>query len=123
MIGFETKSHNSSTADYYKSPEMLSGALKKINRSTDVWSLGVVVYELVDLKSPFDVVNRYIDKEINALDFKRKILKEMECKKNYSFREKIESQEPVFNEDTRKKLEIGQVRYKIPDILGVLINE
>ncbi len=102
---------------------MLSGALKKINRSTDVWSLGVVVYELVDLKSPFDVVNRYIDNEIKSSDFKRKILKEMECKKNYSFRERIESQEPVFNEDTRKKLEIGQVRYKIPDILGVLINE
>ncbi|KAA6385173.1 MAG: putative AGC family protein kinase [Streblomastix strix] len=40
---------------YYVSPEMLDG--EPCNMSTDIWSLGVILYQLIQLHLPFDASN------------------------------------------------------------------
>ena len=39
---------------YYLSPEIVNK--KSYNHKTDIWSLGVILYELCTLKKPFDTV-------------------------------------------------------------------
>ncbi len=40
---------------YYLSPEICEG--KAYNNKSDIWSLGIVLYELCTLKCPFDASN------------------------------------------------------------------
>jgi len=40
---------------YYISPEIVSN--KSYNFKTDIWSIGVILYELCALKTPFDATN------------------------------------------------------------------
>ena len=39
---------------YYLSPEIVNR--KSYNHKTDIWSLGVILYELCTFKKPFDTV-------------------------------------------------------------------
>jgi NIMA (never in mitosis gene a)-related kinase 1/4/5 len=55
----------------YISPEMLN--LQRDNKvnvklNTDVWSIGIVIYELIKLKRPFKEINEVLNNSVPDLD-------------------------------------------------------
>lgn len=51
----EEKANSQIGTPYYLSPEIIEN--KPYNKKTDVWSLGVLLYELCALKHPFEASN------------------------------------------------------------------
>ncbi len=43
---------------YYMSPEQIRGEARLINRQSDVWSMGVMLFELLALERPFEAATR-----------------------------------------------------------------
>jgi len=57
----------------YMSPEMLKLQLDNriiVKLNTDVWSLGIVIYELIQLKRPFKDKNDVLNNRVPDLDSK-----------------------------------------------------
>ncbi len=55
----------------YKSPEMikfLHDDKTSVELKTDVWSLGIVIYELITLKRPFENRNEILNANISDFD-------------------------------------------------------
>jgi serine/threonine protein kinase/predicted esterase/Tfp pilus assembly protein PilF len=49
-----TRSGDLAGSPYYMSPEQVSGPQERVDRRTDVYSLGVTLYELLTLRRPFE---------------------------------------------------------------------
>lgn len=100
---------------YYLSPEICQG--KKYNAKSDIWSLGVILYELCTLKHPFDANN------INALVTKIVRSKPSPISKDYSLKlrklvEELLKKTPSNRPDIKKLLEKDILKSRIGKFLA-----
>jgi NIMA (never in mitosis gene a)-related kinase len=89
---------------YYVSPEMVAG--KKYSKMTDIWSLGVLFYEIVTLGYPFH------SRSFNQFDIQEKILRG-------HFTEPPQIIDPVVRQMIRSMLVVNpQKRVSLETLLG-----